>query len=331
MDIIAKRAAEFQMPAVALTDHGNMFGIVEFYKACKQEGVKPIIGCEVYLAPGSRFEKKKGPYNKASYHLTLLAKNQQGYHNLCKLSSIGYLEGFYYNPRIDWEVLEKYREGLICLSGCLGSEISQTIIHGSEDEALAKVRQYRDLFGDDFFLEIQRHQMSEETIDADGLRKEAWLEQFYHDFLSKQVQVSETLLKAAKKENIPLVAANDCHYIDRADWVSHEILLNIQSGEPCEIWEMDSLGNPKFRKPNPKRRTYPSHELYFKSPEEMQSLFHDIPDAIENTVRIAEMCDVELDFKTKHYPAYIPPLLEGKKYTKKKAKRRSGKLSPPAM
>ena len=318
VDVIAKKAAEFQMPAVALTDHGNMFGVVEFYKACMKEGVKPIIGCEVYLAPGSRLERKKGPYNKAAYHLTLLAKNQQGYHNLCKLSSIGYLEGFYYNPRIDWEVLEKYKEGLICLSGCLGSEISQTIIHGSEEEARGKIKQYHDLFGDDFYLEIQRHQMSDEAIEADGLGKEAWLEQFYQDFLKKQVQVSEVLLDAAKRENIDLVATNDCHYIDRDDWMSHEVLLNVQSGEPCEIWEMDSLGNPKFRKPNPKRRTYPSHEMHFKSCEEMQRLFCDLPEALENTVKIAEQCRVELDFETKHYPSYVPPALEGKKYTKKK-------------
>ncbi|NGX58836.1 MAG: DNA polymerase III subunit alpha, partial [Chlamydiae bacterium] len=315
---IAKRSAEFGMPAVALTDHGNMYGAVDFYKACQAEGVKPIIGCEVYLAPGSRTEKTKSKYNKNSYHLTLLVKNEVGYHHLCKLTSLAFLEGFYYKPRIDWELLEKYSEGLICLSGCLSSEISQTIIHGSKDEVLAKVQQYHRVFGDDFYLEIQRHAMSEEDIVADGIRKESWLDQFYQDFISQQTKLLDTLPEISKELNIPLVATNDCHYIDRQDWHGHEILLNIQTGEPCEIWEKDSLGNPKFRIPNPKRRTYPSHELYFKSPEEMCELFKDIPEAAANTLVIAEKCQLELDFESKHYPSYIPPEGENvEKYLRK--------------
>jgi len=314
---IAKRAAEFQMPAVALTDHGNMFGAVDFYKACKAAKVKPIIGCEVYLAAGSRLEKTKTAYNKNSYHLVLLAKNDIGYHNLCKLSSIAYIEGFYYKPRIDWDVLEKYSEGLICLSGCMGGEVSQTIIHGSRDDVMAKIEQYHQVFGENFYLEMQRQAMSDEAIEADGLKKESWLEQSYHDFITKQKKINETLQEISQEKKIPLVATNDCHYIDRDDWSGHEILLNIQTGEPCEIWEKDSLGNLKYRKPNPKRRTYPSHEMYFKSGAEMAALFPDVPEAISNTVLIAEKCDLELDFKTKHYPTYIPPSLREKKATKK--------------
>lgn len=316
VDVIAKKAAEYGMPAVSLTDHGNMFGAVDFYKACRSEGVKAIIGCEVYLAAGSRHDKSKTPYNKNSYHLTLLAKNDKGYHNLCKLTSAAYLEGFYYKPRIDWELLEECSEGLICLSGCIASEISQTILKGTEDDIAQKIDRYRRVFQDDFYLEIQRHPMTDAAIEADGLKKESWLEQFYRDYLNDQNKLGEALQKIAQDTGIPLVATNDCHYIERSDWYGHEILLNIQTGEPCEIWEKDSLGNLKFRKPNPKRRTYPSHELHFKSGNEMAALFQDIPEAISNTLLVAEKCELELDFETKHYPSFIPPAIQGKEVSK---------------
>lgn len=313
---IAEKAAEFGMAACALTDHGNLFGAVEFYKACKEAKVKPIIGCELYVAPASRLEKKKEIGAKTSYHLTLLAKNDEGYHNLSKLSSIGYLEGFYYTPRIDRESLKNYSKGLICLSGCMSSHLSQTILNGSPDAVVEVIQWYRELFGEDYYLELQRHPMTEEALRADGMYQESWLIQQYRDYIAKQEKINNHLLELAKKFNIPLVATNDSHYMDRDDWQAHEILLNVQSGEPCEIVEKDSFGNVKSRIPNPKRMVYSSHELYFKSPTQMAELFKDLPEAIENTARIAEKCHVQIDFKTKHYPIYVPPSLEGKAWNK---------------
>ncbi len=312
---IAKKAKEHGMPAVALTDHGNMFGAVEFFKACKEVGVKPIIGCEVYVAPKSRHEKKKERRERAAYHLTLLAKNLKGYHNLCKLSSKGYLEGFYYHPRIDHELLAESAEGLICLSGCMSGKISQEILEGSQEELTQLLDWHQKVFKDDFYLELQRHPMSEADLNKDGMTHVSWLYQGYKDYIAKQETINKKLVEISRERNLPLIATNDSHYIDREDWRAHEILLNIQSGEPCEIWEKDSQGNPKFRVPNPRRRTYPSHECYFKSPLQMSELFKDLPEAISNTLKVAQKCELELDFKAKHYPVYIPPSLIGSKYT----------------
>lgn len=314
---IAARAATFGMPAVALTDHGNLFGAIDFYKACKEAKVKPILGCEFYVAPESRFDKKKDPTSsRTAFHLGLLAKNNTGYRNLCKLSSIGYLEGFYYHPRIDRDVLKQHCEGLICLSGCLSSRIAQEVLNGTPEGLSDQIRWHRDLFGDDFYIELQRHPMSEEDLQKDGIYRETWLHQQYQDYITKQKKVNEALIEVARQQDIKVVATNDSHYIDRSDWYAHEIFLNIQSGEPCEIWEKDSYGNPKVRVPNPKRRVYSTHECYFKSPQQMQVLFHDIPEALSNTLEIAAKCHVEIDFKAKHYPVYIPPSLEGKPHTK---------------
>lgn len=312
---IAERAVAFGMPAVALTDHGNLFGAVDFYKACKDAKVKPILGCEFYVAPTSRHERKKEVSGRTNFHLGLLAKNKEGYHNLCKLSSLAYLEGFYYHPRIDKELLAKHKEGLICLSGCLSSATSYEVLNGTPESLLQQIHWYRELFGEDYYIELQRHSMREEDLQADGMYEESWLIQQYHDYIAKQNKVNGALLDIAKKQGIKVIATNDSHYLDRADWQAHEILLNIQSGEPCEIWEMDSQGNPKFRKANPKRRVYSTHECYFKSPDQMKELFSDIPEAISNTLEIAEKCNVSIDFKTKHYPIYLPPGLE-KEHTK---------------
>lgn len=304
------------MPAAALTDHGNLFGAVDFYKACKEVKIKPIIGCEFYLAPESRFDKKKEYGQRTAFHLGLLAKNKQGYQNLAKLSSLGYLEGFYYHPRIDPALLKEYKDGLICLSGCMSSRIAHEALHGTKDSLVKEIRWYQSLFGEDYYLELQRHGMSETDLHADGMHLETWLYQSYQDFIAKQNKVNLLLLELAADLNIKVVATNDSHYIHRQDWKAHEILLNVQSGEPCEIWEKDSYGNPKFRVANPKRRTYPSHEFYFKSPEQMQELFADCPEALANTLEVSEKCHVELDFSTKHYPTYIPPSLQGQNFTK---------------
>lgn len=312
---ITEKAVEFGMPAVALTDHGNMHGAVDFYKACQEVKVKPILGCEFYVAPESRHDRKKIG-NRSDYHLTLLAKNDQGYRNLCKLTSIGFLEGFYYHPRIDYEVLEKYKDGLICLSGCLSSRLSHEILQGTPESVKGLIQWFVEIFGEDYYLEIQRHQMSEEDLQKDGFHQESWLYQDYEEYIQKQSKVGQTLIALSQELRIPLVATNDSHYINREDWREHEILLNIQSGEPCELLEKDSMGNPSYRRLNPKRRVYSSHECYFKSPKQMQERFKDIPEAISNTLAIAEKCDVKLDFKTKHYPIYIPPKLAGKTYSK---------------
>lgn len=312
---LAAKAKEFEMPALAITDHGNLFGAVDFYKTCKEIGIKPIIGCEFYEAPENRKEKSRVVGTKNAYHLTLLAKNEEGYRNLCKLSSFGYLEGFYYHPRIDLDLLQQHSKGLICLSGCLNSRLSHEILFGSEKGIREIIQKYRKIFGEDYYLEISRHSMSQSCIEADGLMQEAWLWQQYQDCITKQEKINIKLLELSQEFHIPCAATNDVHYIAREDWPVHETLLNIQSGEPCEIWEKDSYGNPKFRVPNPRRRTYPSHELYFKSPQQMTELFKDIPQALSSTLEIAEKCHFSLDFKSKHYPVYLPPSLEGKSYS----------------
>ncbi|MDB6081024.1 MAG: dnaE [Chlamydiia bacterium] len=315
-ELVAKAKA-LGMPAVALTDHGNLYGAIDFYKQCKDAKMKAIIGCEMYLAPTSRLEKKKTSNIPVAFHLTLLAKNLVGYHNLCKLSSIGYLEGFYYYPRIDFEALQKYSEGLICLSGCLQSQISYEILQGKNIQQT--IDQYKALFGEDFYLELQRHTMTAEDIQLDGVMDESWYHLQYQDYTAKQERVNQHLIEIAKDNGILLVATNNVHFLEREDWKAHEILINIQSGEPCEIWQEDSNGNKQFRTPNPKRQTFPSHELYFKSQEEMQLLFRDIPEAITNTSLVAEKCDLKLDFSIKHYPVYLPPTLP-EKYTEEERK-----------
>ena len=261
------------------------------------------------MAPQSRLEKKRlGPGIKNAYHLVLLAKNDEGYHNLCRLTSIGYVEGFYYYPRIDKEVLQKYSKGLICLSACLSSQVAEAAMK-SEAALLDEIKWHHDLFGEDYYLELQRHKMAEPSFS------ESWLTQNYEEFIEKQERVNVALVSASKQLGIPLVATNDTHYLEPEDWLAHEILLNIQSGEPVEIWERDNQGNPTIRVPNPKRRVYPSREVYFKTPEQMAKLFEDLPEAISNSVAIAKKCHVELDFKTKHYPVYIPPDLREKQFT----------------
>jgi len=311
LEAIAKQAALFGMSACALTDHGNMFGAVEFFKECKNVKIKSIFGCEVYVAPKNRFEKSKEG-GRSSFHLTLLAKSDEGYHNLCKLSSAGFLEGFYYNPRIDFDLLKAHSAGIICLSGCLSSKVAYDALSGSKESLLETIELYRSVFGEDYYLELMRHPMSDHDIHADGFHHESWLYQQYSSYIERQEKVNKLLIEIAADKNIPLVATNDSHYIERDDWRAHEILLNVQSGEPTELIEKDAYGNIRNRTPNPKRMTYSSHECYFKSPQQMEALFADIPEALANTLIIADKCSVQLDFKTKHYPVYWPPAVADK-------------------
>lgn len=314
---LAKKAAEYKMPALALTDQGNLHGAVDFFKACKAASVKPIIGCELFVAPSSRHEKKKVSGQKPGYPIVLLAKDQEGYRNLCKLSSYAYLEGFYYTPRIDKELLERHSQGLLCLSGPMQGKIAQLIAGENREELKQEIQFFLNLFKEDFYFEITRHRMSEAEMRADGMDRETWLWQASLDFQAKQEKVGKELMALSKEWSIPLVATNDSRYLERSDWRGHEILMNISSGEPCEIWERDSQGNPKNRVLNPKRKVKLTHELYFKSPEQMAELFSDCKEALSETLQVAEKCCFELDFTSKFYPVYVPPALEGTKFTAK--------------
>ena len=305
---LAKRAKEQEMKAVALTDHGNLYGAVDFYKTMTGAGVKPIIGCEFTVSATSRFDKKrKGDF----YHIVLLAKNIEGYKNLCKLSSFAFTEGFYYVPRIDMELLKSCSEGLICLSGCEKGVFSRPIVEQKEEELLFRLDQYQELFGEDLYFEIQRHFMSADDTQIDGLAAESWLYQRYQTHIEKQQKIEERLRKESQKRSIPCVATNNCHYLEREDWRAHEVLLNIQSGETCFIREVDPhTGEPRVT-PNPKRTVFPSHEYDFKSVQEIEERFKDFPEALSITEEIAEKCNVEFDFTSKHYPVFSCEHKEG--------------------
>ena len=260
------RAKELGMKAMAITDHGVMYGVIDFYKACKKEGIKPIIGCEVYVASRTRFDKE--PQDKKYYHLILLAKNIKGYQNLSKLVSLGFTEGYYYKPRIDLEILEKYHEGIICLSGCLAGSVSQAILNGNIEEAENVAKWHKNVFGEDYYLEIQNNGVKE------------------------QVMVNQKIIQIARRLNIPIVATNDAHYLKREDAYNHEVLLCIQTGK---------------RMTDEDRMRFETDELYVKSPEEMSEYFKNFPDAIENTVKIAEKCNVEFEFGHTILPNYDVP------------------------
>ena len=261
------RAKELGMKAMAITDHGVMYGAIDFYKACKKEGIKPIIGCEVYVAPRTRFDKEPNIDNHY-YHLILLAKNNQGYKNLSKLVSLGFVEGYYYKPRIDLEILEKYSEGLICLSACLAGAVNQALINGQEEKAEEVALWHKKVFGEDYYIEIQNNGIPE------------------------QVLANQKLVKLARKLDIPLVATNDAHYLKKEDAYNHEVLLCIQTGKKMS---------------DPDRMRFDTDELYVKSPEEMSEYFKAFPDAIENTVKIAEKCNVEFEFGHTILPNYDVP------------------------
>ncbi len=312
---LVSHAAKMGCSSLALTDQGNMFGAVEFYKECRAAKIKPILGCELHLAPFSRLDKKRIPGFSAGYPLILLVKNMEGYRNLCKLTSYAHLEGFYYTPRIDRELLEKFSEGLICLSGPLNSKVASWIIQDKEAELLEEIAWLQGVFKEDLYFEVQRHAMSLEQIAQDGMNQEPWLYQKHVEFVANQEKVIEALKKLSEEKGIPCVVTQDIQYLKKEDWRAHEILMNIQSGEPCEILEKDSAGNVKGRVLNPKRDVMPSHEFYFKTEEQMRSLFADMPQAIANTQIVADKCLFDFDFKTKYYPVFVPPHLEGSTYT----------------
>jgi len=269
IDDLLNTCKEFGMDALALTDHGNMFGAIEFYTKARNAEIKPIIGAEVYIAPKNRFDKtsSKGG-SDASFHLILLAKNYDGYKNLMKLVSIGFLEGFYYKPRIDKEVLRNHSSGLIALSACLKGEVSQMILREDLVRAEKAALEFKEIFKDDYYLEIHRHNIPEEEIVVKGMTQ------------------------LSKKLNIPLVATNDTHYLKREHAFAHDILLCLQTGKT-----LDEQNRMRFN----------TEDVYFKSPQEMKELFKDFPEAIDNTLEVAEKCNLELDLKSIHLPHYQVP------------------------
>lgn len=265
---LVKRVKELGQTSCAITDHGVMYGCIDFYKACKDEGIRPVIGCEVYKAPGSRFDKNRGGGHAYS-HLILLCKNNEGYHNLCKLVTHGFTEGFYIKPRVDEELLRRYHEGLICLSACLSGEIPRALVQGDYEEARRIAENYIDIFGkENFYLEIQSH----------GLKE--------------QVTANEGLIRLSRELGVPLVATNDAHYLTRDDAYAQKVLLCLQTGRT-----LDEGSGMDFE----------TDEFYVKSTEEMQKLFREIPEAVSITDEIAARCDVSFDFNARFLPNYETP------------------------
>ncbi len=266
---LIKRAVELKFPAIAMTDHGNLFGAISFYQEAMKQGIKPIIGIEAYIAPQSRFDKTAHGIKEASFHITLLCKNEIGYKNLLKLTTASYLEGFYYKPRIDKELLKKHHEGLIALSGCLKGEVPYNTWNEQIDKARQAIRELVDIFGPkDFYLELM-----DQGIDA-------------------QQKLFEHYPKFAKEFGLKLVATNDCHYIHQADAQAHDALICIGTGSA--ISDQD-------------RMRYHGNNFYLKSAQEMKEVFKDYPEAIKNTIEITERCNLELDFKKTHLPIFTPP------------------------
>lgn len=264
------RAKELGMPAVSITDHGVMYGAVEFYNECKTQGIKPIVGVEAYMAPGDRRERSTpgGNAGEAAYHLLLLAQNLEGYKNLLKLSRISFMEGFYYKPRIDKETLREFSKGIICTSSCLGGEVANTLLKKNAKASRQAAETYLEIFGPDrFFIEVQKH-------------------------IKEQDEVNPELAELAKKLGVGLVGTNDVHFLKKDDYHAHNCLCCISTGKLAD---------------DPNRMIYPT-ELYLKSPDEMAAALKGFDGAMENTLRIAEMCDLQLDFSKRYAPVYrVPP------------------------
>ncbi len=265
---LVARVKELGMTSCAITDHGTMYGVVDFYRECKAQGIKPVIGCEVYVAPGSRFSKVYGTDNKYS-HLILLAENETGYKNLIYLVSKGCIEGYYYKPRIDKEILREHSEGLIALSACLAGEVPKLLLNGEKDKAREVVREHIDIFGrDNYFIEIQDHNLPE------------------------QKQILPQLIEIARSEGVGVVATNDIHYLAKEDAFYQDVLMCIQMEETVK---------------NEDRMTFKTEEFYIKSEAEMRELFNFIPEACDNTQKIADRCKVDFDFNTRHLPKFDVP------------------------
>jgi len=272
LDRLMDKAAALKLPALAMTDHGVMHGAIEFYEAARKRGIKPIIGCEVYVAPGSRLDKKPGAGMRDVYHhLVLLAKNTTGYHNLVRLVTAANLEGFYYKPRIDKELLAQHADGLIALSGCLASEVSESILKGDEKKARDTIDWFKQVLGpENYYLELQNHGIPE------------------------QAKVNRSLIPWSKDFGLKLVASNDVHYVERGHWKAHDCLICI--GTQSQVADA-------------KRMRYQPEQFYLRSADEMRALFAETPEAVQNTVEVAEKCQLEIKYGkgAEHYPVFQPP------------------------
>jgi DNA polymerase-3 subunit alpha len=267
---LIKTARDYGMDAIALTDHGNLFGAVEFYTSARDAGLKPILGIEAYISPTTRFDKSMGNINTASYHLILLAMNEKGWSNLIKLSSRSYLEGFYYRPRIDRQLLEEFNEGLICTTACIGGEVPSALLSGQVDQARRIAGEYLDIFGRDrFFLEVQNQQLDD------------------------QARINPQMIDLGRALGVGLVGTNDVHFLQKQDKPAHKVLTCISTGKTLTDPENSTL---KY-----------SPELYLKTPEQMCEVLKGFPDAVTNTLKIAEMCNLKLDFTAKHPPTFRTP------------------------
>ncbi len=263
------RVKELGMDSAAITDHGAMYGCIDFYKAAKAAGIRPILGCEVYVAPGSRFDRDVGDQEDKYYHLVLLAENNTGYANLMKVVSRGFVEGFYYKPRVDMELLEEYHEGLIALSACLAGEVPRYLVRGMYEDAKAAALRHEKIFGKgNYFLELQDHGISEQQL------------------------VNQQLMRLHQETGIDLVATNDVHYTYAEDATAHDILLCIQTAKKLEDED---------------RMRYEGGQYYVKSPEEMARLFPYALEALENTHKIAMRCNVEIEFGVTKLPKFDVP------------------------
>ena len=263
------RVKELGMNSAAITDHGVMYGCIDFYKAAREAGINPILGCEVYVAPGSRFDREAGRDDDRYYHLVLLAENNQGYANLMKIVSRGFVEGFYYKPRVDLELLQEYHEGLIALSACLAGEVQRYLVRNLYEEAKKAALRYEEIFGKgNFFLELQDHGIPEQRL------------------------VNPQLMRMSQETGIGLTATNDVHYTYARDAAPHDILLCIQTGKKLQDED---------------RMRYEGGQYYVKSPEEMEELFPYAPEALENTQKIADRCHVEIEFGVTKLPKYDVP------------------------
>ncbi|MFC1668415.1 DNA polymerase III subunit alpha [Chlamydiota bacterium] len=268
IDPLLDRANELKMPAIAITDHGNMYGVIEFYQKAIKKGIKPIIGSEMYVSPRSRFDKSEHGLKEASFHIILLAKDLRGYKNLMDLSSKGFLEGFYYKPRIDKELLLSHKDGLVCLTSCLKGEIAHLIANDEYDSAIEVIEEYYDIFQEDLYLEIMDHGIPE------------------------QKKVHNWISESHTKLSIPIVATNDCHYIFRDDAFIQDVLICIQTGTT-----LNNIDRMKFS----------SDEFFLKSEEEMRKIFPHIPEALENTIKVANKCNLEIPLEKKLMPHFKPP------------------------
>ena len=293
LDRLVDKAVKFKLPALAITDHGNLYGAIKFYRLCMKKGIKPIIGCEMYLAPDSRFNREYKSLAESNYHIVLLAKDEEGYKNLIKLVSASNLEGFYYKPRIDKEILSRHSKGLIGLSACLKGEIASSIVEGNINKAYKCADEYANIFGNgNFYLEMMDNGLKEQAV------------------------VNRNLIKISKDLNIPLVATNDVHYLNRDESFAHEVLLSIQTQTTIN---------------DPKRFRFGSDTFYFRSPDEMRNIFKDVPEALKNTLDIAQKCNLVFDFSKVYLPKFpLPPGVSEDDYLKELCYKNVEKRYPSA-